>query len=133
MKNSLFLLLCFVFLIQIGCNVKQKNEKGQDIIGVWQNVSYPKNTVEFTENGEYFVSVDGKRFITSDSINFKYIYDLSLGEKNLKIIGNTKEYTPTGKLLFLNPDRIKISLFHSDTIVSETEFTKLTEYKACGI
>jgi len=127
MKNSLVLLLCLVFFIQIGCTTNQKNEKSKDIIGIWQNESQPKNAIEFTENGEYFTIIDGKRFMTSDSIRDKYIYDLSLGEKNLKIFRNPKEFTTIGKVSVLNPDRIKISLIHSDTIVSETEFTKLKE------
>lgn len=127
MKNSFVLLLCLVFFIQIGCTTNQKNEKSKEIIGIWQNASHPKNAVEFTENGEYFVRIDGKRFLASDSIKDKYIYDLSLGEKNLKIFHNSTDYTTIGKLLVLSPDRIKISLIHSDTIVSETEFTKLKE------
>jgi len=120
-------LLCFVFFIQIGCDKKQKNEKSKDIIGIWQNTSHQNSAVEFTENGEYFVRIDGKRLMTSDSIKDKYIYDLSLGENNLKIFRNSKSDTTIGKLLVLNPDRIKISLIHSDTIVSESEFTKLKE------
>jgi len=127
MKNSFILLLCFVFFIQIGCNKKQKNEKSKDIIGIWQNSSHPNSAIEFTENGEYFVRIDGKRLMTSDSIMDKYIYDLSLGEKNLKIFRNSKSDTAIGKLLVLNPDRIRISLIHSDTIISESEFTKLKE------
>ena len=127
MKNSFILLLCFVFFIQIGCSKKQKNEKSKDIIGIWQNTSHPNSAVEFTENGEYFVRIDGKRLMTSDSMKPKYIYDLSLGEKNLKIFHISKNDTSIGKILFINPDRIKLSLIHSDTVVSESEFTKLKE------
>ena len=127
MKNSFYLLLCFVFFLQIGCVKKQKNEKSKDIIGIWQNTSYPNNAIEFTEDGEYFVRIGGKRLITSDSIKDKYTYDLSLEDKNLKIFRNSKSDTSIGKLVIINADRIKISLIHSDTVVSESEFIKLKE------
>jgi hypothetical protein len=127
MKNLFFLLLCFVFFIQIGCDKKQKNEKSKDIIGIWQNTSQPNSAVEFTENGDYYVRIDSKRLMIFDSIKDKYIYDLSLGERNLKIFRISKNDTSIGKLLVINPDRIKISLIHSDTVVSESEFTKLKE------
>jgi hypothetical protein len=126
MKKLFYLLLCFVCFIQVGCNKKQKNEKNKDIIGIWQNTAQPNSAIEFTENGEYFVRIDGKRLYTSDSINVKYIYDVSLGEKNLKLFTKSND-TTIHKLLVINPDRIKLSLIHNDTVVTETEFTKLKE------
>ncbi len=127
MKSLFYVLLGFVFFIQIGCDNKQQNENNKDIIGIWQNTSQPMSSIEFTENGYYYLRIDGKRLVNTDTIRFKYIYNSSLKEKNLKIFDSLKCDTMVGKLVVINPNRIKFSIINKDKVVSESEFTKLKQ------
>lgn len=124
MKISNFLVLGFILVIMAGCSSKQKYDANKAIVGIWQNTTNPGAAIEFTKEGDYYLRMDGERLLTGDSIVEKYSYDPLSEENNLIIYGNSKMNATQAKLVIINPERIKISLVHQETIVSEAEFTK---------
>ena len=125
MKISHYLFLSVLIAFLVGCNNDQKKADNKAIIGVWQNTANPNAAIEFTEAGEYFLHMDGERLLTNDSTVEKYSYDPLSEENNLIIYGNAKMNTTQARLVIINPERIKISLVHQGTIVSDAEFTKV--------
>lgn len=97
------------------------------IAGIWQNTSNPNTAIEFTEEGNYYLRINGERLIIDDSTAEKYSYNpLSTGN-NLIIYGKSKAGNTQSKLVILNPGHIKISVFSQGNIVTEAEFTKMRE------
>jgi hypothetical protein len=127
MKNSIYLLFGFALSILMGCDRKQMNENANknEIAGIWQNTADSHTAIEFTKDGEYYFRLSGKRVITCNSKVLKYFYDSLSNGSNLKICGDMKGDTSEGKLVFVNPDKIKFSLFHKDTIVSVAEYIRM--------
>jgi hypothetical protein len=127
MKISNYILLVFIITILAGCSSNQTNEDNKTIVGIWQNTTNPKASIEFTKEGNYYLRIDGERILSDDSTTDKYSYNSSSKANNLKIFNSVKAGNTEGKLVILNPDRIKISLVSKGTIVSEAEFTKVNE------
>lgn len=125
MKISHYLFLSVLITFLAACASDQKKADSKAIIGVWQNTSTPNAAIEFTEDGEYFLRLNDERLLTNDSTVEKYSYDPLSDENNLIIYGNTKMNTTQAKLVVIDPERIKISLIHQGSIVSEAEFTKV--------
>jgi len=125
MKISKYVLLSIVITIIHGCGNNQKNDANKAIVGIWQNTTTPNAAIEFTSDGEYYLRLNGERLLTDDSIVEKFSYDPLSKENNLIIYGNIKTSTTQAKLVIITPERIKISLVHQGTIVSEADFTKV--------
>jgi hypothetical protein len=125
MKTLNYLVLVFVITILAGCNNKQKTQDNSAIVGIWQNTTNSIAAIEFTTDGAYYLRMNGERLLDSDSTITKYSYNPLSEENNLMIYGNSKANNTQAKLVIINPERIKISLIHQDTIVSEAEFTKV--------
>lgn len=127
MKFSNYLIFGFVIAVMIGCNNEKKNEDNKAIIGIWQNTTNPDASIEFTKDGEYFIRFNGERILNNDSVAEKYSYNSISNGNNLIIYGNPRADNTQGRLVVIAPGRIKISLVHQGTIVSEAEFTKVKE------
>ncbi len=125
MKASNYLALVFAIIILAACNNQQKKQDDTSITGIWQNTTNSIAAIEFTTDGAYYLRMHGERLLDSDSTITKYSYDPSSEENNLIIYGNSKANNTQAKLVIISPERIKISLIHQDTIVSEAEFTKV--------
>jgi len=127
MKFLNYFLASLVITFLAGCSNNQKNNDSKAIVGIWQNTSNPDASIEFTSEGEYFLRFHGERILTNDSLVEKYSYNSLSNENNLIIYGNPRAGNTQGKLVVIKPGRIKISLVHQGTIVSEAEFTKVKE------
>lgn len=127
MKTSLFILLGFVIPFMVGCNNNPTKDSNNAIVGIWQNTSNPGSAIEFTNDGNYYLRLNGERLLISDSIIEKYSYDPVSEENNLIIYGNQRAGYTQAKLVLINPERIKIAVLHQGNIVSEAEFTKVKE------
>jgi len=128
MKNLIYVLLVSIVFVQVGCKEKRSNENKSSLVGIWQNKTVATSAIEFTENGEYYLRLNGKRLIIMspiDSAAQQFRYDSLSKGINLKIFAKINSDTTKEKLVFLNPDRIKISLINADTILSESEFFRL--------
>lgn len=106
------------------CSNNQKSDANSGIVGIWQNTTTPNAAIEFTIDGEYYLRMNGERLLTDDSIVEKFSYDPISKENNLIIYGNSKMNTTQAKLIFIDPEHIKISLANQGTIISEADFTK---------
>ena len=111
--------------IIFGCSNNQKSNDKNNIVGIWQNTTTPNAAIEFTSDGEYYLRLNGERLLNDDSMVEKFSYDPLSEGNNLIIYGNTKISTTQAKLVIISPERIKISLIHQGTIVSEADFTKV--------
>jgi hypothetical protein len=130
MKISIYVFLVLTLFIFGGCQQKPSSKNNSDLVGIWQNKTVAKSAIEFTENGEYYLRIEGKRLIVKspiDSTAQQYIYDSISDGINLKIFSKINGDTTKGKLVFLDSNKIKISLINADTILSETEFFKHRE------
>jgi len=130
MKNSIYLFLVLTVFLIGGCNQKPSSEFISDLVGIWQNKTVATSAIEFTKNGEYYLRMNGKRLIVMspiDSTAQQFIYDSLSNDINLKIFSKINGDTTKGKLVFLDSNKIKISLINADTVLSETEFFRLRE------
>ena len=128
MKNSVYLLLVLVVFVLVGCTSKARNGKDTKLAGIWQNANNTSAAIEFTKNGDYHLRFQGERISamsTGDTGSEKFTYDSLSSSPNLKIFDNKKSDTTCGELVFINSNRIKISIIFHDTIVSEAEFFKI--------
>jgi hypothetical protein len=128
MKNSIYLLLVLVVFVLVGCTSKPRNYKDTQLAGIWQNANNASIAVEFTKNGDYHLRFQGERISatsTGETVIEKFTYDTLSSSPNLKIFDSKKSDTTRGELVFINPNRIKISILFHDTIVSEAEFFKI--------
>lgn len=125
LKNFNYLLLGFIITIMVGCNNKQSQNTNKAIIGIWQNTTNANTAIEFTNDGNYYLRLNGERLLIDDTIADKYSYDPLSKGNNLIIYGNPKTGNTQSKLVIISPERIKISLISQEKIVSEAEFTKV--------
>lgn len=127
MKNSIILFTVLILLFVAACQKKQTKENNSKIVGIWQDKKAKNNSIEFTENNEYFIRKDNKRLeikSTTDSISQQHFFYKFSEEKNLKIFSNSNDTTKCN-IVFLDSNNIKISLIRADTILVETEFYRI--------
>jgi len=125
MKKLFYCTLVIGCCMQFGCESKQKELTSETIIGVWQNTTNQSVSVEFTESFEYNVIVNGEKILNKDSVADMYSFSPNLKEKNLKIFNSSRNDTTKCNLIIINPKKIKLSILHADTVVSEAEFIKI--------
>ncbi len=128
MKNLNFLFLALAITILAGCNNKKtKEDSNKAIIGIWQNTNNSIAEIEFTEEGTYYLRMNGERILDNDSTIIKYNYDPLSEENNLIIYGNPKAGDVQATLVIISPERINISMIHEGKVISYAEFTKAKE------
>jgi hypothetical protein len=127
MKNSIILLTVLILLIVGACQTKHTKENNSKIVGIWQDKNVKNNSIEFTENNEYFIRKDNKRLeikSSSDSISQIHFFYKFSEEKNLKIFSDPNDTTKCN-IVFLDSNNIKFSILRADTILYEAEFYRI--------
>ena len=128
MKNLNYIFLGLAITILAGCNNKQtKEDSNKAIIGIWQNTSNTIAEIEFTNEGTYYLRMNGERIMDNDSTIIKYSYDPLSEGNNLIIYGNPKAGDVQATLVIISPERIKISMITKGKVISDAEFTKAKE------
>lgn len=128
MKTPLAILMGLFLAIIAGCSNPQSTKIKTDVVGIWQNVANNATAIEFTNAGEYYLRVSGARVEPigpENPVVSTYTYDSIVSGINLKIFDGLQKASTQGTLVFLDPDRIQISLIRNDTVISKSEYTRV--------
>lgn len=128
MKTPLAVFMGLFLAIIAGCSNHQSTKIKTDIVGIWQNVADNATAIEFTNAGEYYLRVSGARVEPigpENPVVSTYSYDSTAPGVNLKIFDGIRKANTEGTLVFLDPDRIQLSLIRNDTVISKSEYTRV--------
>jgi len=128
MKNIPYLIAAIAFIaLTLGCNHSNEGHiNSNSIVGKWQNLTTPSNSVEFTESKEYIVWINGETYNRSHPIRYNYDHLSNSPNFTLKEPELDTDSFIKGDITFLDTENIKISILGKDNeIVSYSEYKKI--------
>ncbi len=134
MKNRALLVSILFSMLFYACTTNQTDKtanpiegskQDNNIVGIWKNIADEHTGIEFSADGNYYIINSNKRIIFDDSS--RLLYELSTDENienNFKLLSNNLQETSTGKLKFITPDKISISLLFKSGVKIEADYIR---------